>query len=182
MLCEEARSGAAKFNWETTIAAFSAMFETLPVPDAGALAMAYVKLYLPKFMEKNPEEDWVNERLSTIEWVLNGGIDSKDLPGFPDYTRKFADPLDRGFKSAIGSLWRMARFASDPTRFAESVSEAIAVTFTLLGYEYDNWLPAEYAHLRSDEKSYMEFQADLWCDLADKMASLVSPSESFGLT
>jgi hypothetical protein len=176
-LCQEAKLGATRNNWITTKNAFGAVFKTLSAYDVGALIMVYVKLYLPRFMEKNPQETWVNERLLIIKQVFDGEMASDMLPGFPDYTRKLGDPLARGFVSAIGSLWRMAQRISNSDLFAESAADTISMIFTLLRYEYSVWLPAGYEHLRNEDTGSLEYQIDLWCDLADKLGKLASNNE-----
>jgi hypothetical protein len=171
-LCQEARSDGP--NWDATRTAVRTIFETMPAADVSRLVMTYVRLYLPKFLEKNPQETWVNERLATIQRTLDGELNPSDLPGFPEGNRMFDDPHARAFTAAIFRFWNMIRPVPRHYSFAESAVYTIAMVFRLLGFEYNQWLPAGYEHLQSEGKDRMEYQADLWCDLASKLADIVS--------
>jgi hypothetical protein len=174
-LCQEARSEGP--NWEATRTAFETIFKTMPTSDVSRLVMTYVRLYLPKFLEKNPQETWANERVATIQRVLDGELNPSEIPRFPEGNKMFDDPLARAFTAAIFRFWNMMRPVPRHYSFAESAVYIIWMIFRLLGYAYPNWLPAEYEHLRSEGKDRSEYQADLWCDLASKLADIVSPTD-----
>src|SRR5687767_6121222 len=119
---------AEKYDWETLKAQLKIILEKTRQQDVANLAIDYVQLYSSRFDQLYPNETWLEECIRQVrESMFSVTLDEQQPGLFPERDRKYDTPVARTFKSAVSSLWSMARWKHKTPVFAEYATEAICI-------------------------------------------------------
>ncbi|MBZ0287322.1 MAG: hypothetical protein K8I30_06890 [Anaerolineae bacterium] len=161
---------AEKYDWETLHAQLKIILEKTRQQDVAKLAIDYVQLYSPHFGQLYPNETWLEDCIRQVrESMFSDTLDEQQLGLFPERDRKYPTPVARTFKSAVSSIWSMARWKHKTPVFAEYATDAISIMITVLRSESASWHPKELDSLFRNTDDSIEVGKLLWLDLAQKL-------------
>ncbi len=167
------RSLAEKHDWENSKACLQAILERARQIDVANLAINYVKPYSIRFNDLYPNETWLEGRIHEIQESFSSNEPKlEQLRLFPERDRKYDSYVTRGFRSAVSSLWSMARWKDNATVFAEYATDTITMMITVYRLESSTWYPQEFVSLLNNVDDSIEVGKVLWLDLSDRLKSI----------
>lgn len=160
-------------GWEERNQTLRRLLASTPKEKYMALALRYVKLYLPHFKHKHPHDVWIDLKIEVIRNTISSSS-PKVIPLFQEHRRSYPDATSRGFiKRSLFSLWEMTRHQNNEDACLEHAQEVISSVLTIVRNEYDAGLP-DTLHFFDKGESYEQFKANLWLNLADEIEGTIS--------
>lgn len=179
------REAVIKRDWIKRKEHMANLLGYLGKEKALSLALFYVENYLPIFKQRNPNEEWPEERLNEIRNEITVRPNSTNLPPYPELQRKHPDALSRTFNGGVMyHLWVAARNFNHIEKCIEYATEALSFLLSFvyadiqhrtepqLGqYEKDPFNPerVQLVFKVRAQPDIAKFERELWLNLADEI-------------
>jgi len=176
-MVEEIKRVIVQRDWEERNRILLLLLKKIEHQKVMELAMEYAEWYLPRFMERNPSEIWVEARLGEIRKAMVVGFDNTSSPEvLPELSNTIKNVSGRTFqRGTIYNLWAMVKSAENQDQSIEFAQKAISTTLTIVRNEYRDWIPPEFSK-NGELISFDELEFSIWAKLIERIEGLIEDS------